>query len=57
MGLSDMSGIAKTSASTMVGKFVELVQGFVDKVENPALKGIIQPAVDALLGKLNSLGL
>jgi hypothetical protein len=57
MGLSDMSGIAKTSASTMVGKFVELVQGFVDNVENPALKGIIQPAVNALLEKLNSLGL
>ncbi len=57
MGLSDMSGVAKTSASTMVGKFVELVQGFVDNVENPALKGIIQPAVNALLEKLNSLGL
>ena len=57
LGLSDMSGVAKTSASTMVGKFVEVVEGFVDKVENPALKGIIQPAVEALLGKLNSLGL
>ena len=57
LGLSDMSGVAKTSASTMVGKFVEVIQGLVDKVENPALKGIVQPAVDALLTKLNSLGL
>lgn len=57
LGLSDMSGVAKTSASTMVGKFVGVIQGMVEKVENPTLKGIIQPAVDGLLNKLNSLGL
>jgi hypothetical protein len=57
LGLSEMSGLAKTSASTMVGKFVEMVQGFVDKIDNPAIKGIVQPAVDALLTKLDSLNL
>lgn len=57
LGLGDMSGIAKTSASTMVGKFVEMIRGMVDKVENPALKGILLPAVDGLLSKLESLNL
>lgn len=57
LGLGDMSGIAKTSASTMVGKFAQIVQGFVEKVENPTLKAIVQPAVEALVSKLTSLGL
>ena len=57
LGLGEMSGIAKTSASTMVGKFAELVQGFVENVENPTLKAIVQPAVQALVSKLTSLGL
>jgi len=57
LGLSDMSGIAKTSASTMVAKFAEIVQSFVANVENPTLKAIVQPAVEALVSKLTSLGL
>ena len=57
LGLGDLSGVAKTSASTMIGKFVEMIRGMVDQVENPALKGILQPAVDGLLSKLESLNL
>ena len=57
LGLSDMSGVAKTYASTMVGQFVELIQSMADNVQNPTLKGILQPAVNALVTKMNSLGL
>ncbi len=57
LGLGDLGGVAKTSASTMIGKFVEMIRGMVDQVENPALKGILQPAVDGLLSKLESLNL
>lgn len=52
MGLGDLSGVAKTTASTMIEKFIETVQSLLDKVENPTLKGILQPAADSLLAKL-----
>ena len=57
LGLSKMDGVAKSFASTMVEQFAETIQGLVKNVQNPTLKGILQPAVDALLSKLNSIGL
>ena len=53
LGLGNMSEAAKPVATTMIGKFIETVQGLLDK-QNVVIKGILQGPVDTLLEKLKS---
>ena len=51
LGLGDMSATAKPVATTMIGKFIETIQGLLDG-QGDAIKGILQGPVDVLLDKL-----
>ena len=55
LGLSNMSDAAKPVATSMIGKFVETIQGLFDQ-QNGVIKGILQAPVDTLLQKLKTFG-
>ena len=54
MGLDQLEGAGKTSAMGLIGKFVEMVKGFMggQSAEN---QGILKPAVDGLMQKLGPM--
>ena len=52
LGIGDLTGPAKSAASTMIQKFVEQITDLVDKIADENLKSIVKPAVDAMLKKL-----
>ena len=52
MGLDKLEGVAKTSASGLIGKFIETVKGLMSG-QSDGIKGILEPAVKMLMDKLN----
>lgn len=50
LGLDKLDGVAKTSATGLIGKFVETVKGLLGG-QSDGIKGILQPAVDGLMAK------
>lgn len=50
LGLDKLDGVAKTSATGLIGKFVETVKGLLGG-QSEGIKGILQPAVDGLMAK------
>jgi hypothetical protein len=52
MELGKLEGMAKTLSSGLVGKFLESVDGLIEKVPQP-LRGIVEPAIKNLVEKLN----
>ena len=55
LNFSEMAGPAKTTATGMLGKFASSLEALMEKVPE-ALRGIIRPAVDGLIEKINSFG-
>jgi len=53
LGLGDLSATAKPVATSMIGKFIETIQGMLDN-QNALIKGVLQGPVDTLLEKLKS---
>ena len=53
LGLGDLSDSAKPVATSMIDKFIEAIQGMLDK-QNALIKGVLQGPVDTLLEKLKS---
>ena len=53
LGLGDLSDTAKPVATSMIDKFIEAIQGMLDK-QNALIKGVLQGPVDTLLEKLKS---
>ena len=55
MNIGEMAGPAKSTATGMLGKFAGSLEALMEKVPE-ALRGIIRPAVDGLIEKINSFG-
>ena len=53
MNIGEMAGPAKTTATGMLSKFADSLEALMEKVPE-ALRGIIRPAVDGLIEKINS---
>ena len=51
LGLGSLPDAAKPVATSMIGKFIETIQGMLDK-QNALIKGVLQGPVDTLLEKL-----
>jgi hypothetical protein len=52
LGLADLPAAGKKSAMGLIGKFIELVKGLLGG-QSEGIQGILKPAVDALIEKLN----
>lgn len=52
LGLADLPDAGKASASGLIGKFVDMVKGLLSG-QSEGIQGILKPAVDALIQKLN----
>ncbi len=52
LGIGELTGPAKSAASTMIQKFVDQVTSLLDKIPDENLKSIVKPVVDALVKKL-----
>lgn len=55
INIGDMAAPAKASATGLLGQFVTTLETLMAKVPE-ALQGIVRPAVDGLIEKINSLG-
>jgi len=53
LGLDSLEGAAKTALPTIIGTFLQSIQGLIDKIPEP-LKTIVQPAVNSLVEKLSA---
>jgi hypothetical protein len=51
LGLGDLTGPAQTASQSLIGKFVETVQGLMGG-QSEGIRGILQPAIDALMKAL-----
>ena len=54
MGLDKLEGIGKTSATGLIGKFLETIKGLMGG-QSEGIQGILQPAIDGLKAKLGPL--
>lgn len=52
-GLDSLEGPAKTTASTLIGKFVDIVKGLIGG-KSESVQGILKPVVDTLMEKLSA---
>jgi hypothetical protein len=53
LGLGSFEGTAKTALSTIIGTFLQTIQGQLDKIPEP-LKTMVVPAVNSLVEKLTA---
>ena len=52
LGLDKLEGVGKTSATGLIGKFVETIKGLLGG-QSDGIKGILKPAIDALIAKFS----
>lgn len=54
MGLDNLTGPAKSAAGGVIGKFVETIQGALGGISDDGIMGMLKPAVESLIEKLNA---
>ena len=55
MNFDQLTGVAKSTATSLIEEFIKTIENSLSGIKNDGLMATIQPVVDTLLEKLNSL--